>query len=65
MSYQDGLGNHGTEATGLSKPDNGDNRVQKKSENVAHLRHRIKLKNHKKSGPLMEFAYDRLRHTDE
>ena len=38
------LGNDGTEATGLSKPDDGNNRVQKKSENVAHLQDRIRLK---------------------
>jgi hypothetical protein len=52
MSRQDGLGNHGTEATGSSKPNHGDNRVQKKSENVAHLQDGIKLKNLKNSGHL-------------
>ena len=52
MSHQDGLRNHGTEATGLSKPDNDDSRVKKKSENVAHLQDRIKLKNLKNSGRL-------------
>jgi hypothetical protein len=58
MSHQDRLGNHGTEATGLNKPDNGGNRVQKKSENVAHLQDRIKLKNLKNSGRL---SYDGFR----
>jgi len=32
MSHQDGLGNNGAEATGLTKPDDGDDRMQKKSE---------------------------------
>jgi hypothetical protein len=27
MSHQDGLGNNGTESTGLTKPDDGDNRM--------------------------------------
>ena len=52
MPHQDGFGDNGPEATGLSKPDNGDNRVYKKSENVAHLQDRIKLKNLKNSGRL-------------
>jgi len=52
MSHQHGLGNHGTEATGLTKPDNRDDRVQKKSENAAHLQDRIKLKKLKNSGGL-------------
>jgi len=32
MSHQDGLGNNGAEAPGLTKPDDGDDRMQKKSE---------------------------------
>jgi hypothetical protein len=43
MSHQDGFGNHGPEATGLTKPDDGDNRMQKKSENVAHGQDGIKF----------------------
>jgi hypothetical protein len=44
MSQQHGLGNHRPEATGLTNADNSDDRMQKKSENVAHLQDRIKLK---------------------
>ena len=36
MPHQDGFGDNGPEATGLSKPYDGDDGVQKKSENVAH-----------------------------
>jgi hypothetical protein len=43
MSYQDGFGNNGTESTGLTKPDDGNDRVQKESENVAHGQDGIKL----------------------
>src|SRR2546426_2484734 len=52
MSHQDGLGNNGAEATGLSKPDDGDDRMQKKSENVAHGRNGIKLNKLENSGHL-------------
>src|SRR5262249_5570820 len=38
MSHQDGLGDNGPETTGLSKPDDGDDRMEKKRENVAHAR---------------------------
>src|SRR6266516_7152879 len=30
MSHQDGLGNNGAEASGLTKPDDGDDRMQKR-----------------------------------
>jgi len=43
MSHQDGLGNTGAEATGLTKPDDGDDRMQRKSKNVAHGRNGINL----------------------
>jgi hypothetical protein len=43
MSHQDGLGNNGTETTGLTEPDDGDDRMEKERENVAHDRDRIKL----------------------
>ena len=59
MSHQDGLGNNGAEATGLSKPDDGDDRMQKKSENVAHGRNGIKLNKLENSGHL-QFAYDTI-----
>jgi hypothetical protein len=49
MSHQDGLGNNGLEATRLNKPDNGDDRMQKKSENVAHALDGIKLQKLKNS----------------
>jgi hypothetical protein len=52
MSHQDGFGNDGLKATGASKPDDGDDRMEKKSENVAHVRDGIKLKNLKNSGRL-------------
>src|SRR5215467_1167155 len=52
MSHQDGLGNNRPETTGLSKPDDGDDRMEKKSENVAHARDGIKPKNLKNSGRL-------------
>jgi hypothetical protein len=43
MSHQDGLGNNGTESAGLTKPDGGDDRTQKESENVAHGQDGIKF----------------------
>jgi putative ABC transport system permease protein len=43
MSHQDRLGNNGREATGLTKPDDGDDRVQKKGKNVVHARDGNKL----------------------
>jgi hypothetical protein len=43
MSHQDGLGNNGTESTELTKPDDGDNRMQKESQNVAHGQDGIKF----------------------
>ena len=46
---EDGLGNNGPEATGLSKPDDGDDRMQKKTENVAHAADGSKLKKLKNS----------------
>jgi hypothetical protein len=49
MPHQDGFGDNGPEATGLSKPDDGDDCMQKKSENVAHAPDGIKLKNLKNS----------------
>jgi hypothetical protein len=35
MSHEDGLGNDGTHAAGLTKSDDGDDRMQKENENVA------------------------------
>jgi hypothetical protein len=49
MSHQDGFGNNGPEASRLSKPDDGDDRVQKKTENVAHACDAIKLNKLKNS----------------
>jgi hypothetical protein len=49
MPHQDGLGNNGAEATRLSKPDDGDDRMQKKSQYVAHAPDAIKLKKLKNS----------------
>jgi hypothetical protein len=49
MPHQDGFGDNGPEATGLSKSDDGDDGMQKKSENVAHAADGTKLKNLKNS----------------
>jgi hypothetical protein len=49
MSHQDGFSDNGPEATRLSKPDDGDDRMQQKSEKVAHAPDRIKLKKLKNS----------------
>src|SRR5215471_3537339 len=38
MSHQNGLTNNATETTGFTEPDDGDDRIQKESENVAHAR---------------------------
>jgi hypothetical protein len=43
MSHQNGLGNNGPESAGLNQPDGDNDCMQKKSENVAHGRNRIKL----------------------
>jgi hypothetical protein len=50
MSHQDGLGNNGTEPTGLTKSDDDNDRMQKRYENVAHAQDGIKLKKLKNSG---------------
>jgi hypothetical protein len=39
MSHQDGLGDNGPQPTGLNQPDDGDDHMQKKSENVTHGRY--------------------------
>jgi len=49
MPHQDRLGNNGTESTGLTKSDDGDDRMQKNGENVAHAPDGIKLQNPKNS----------------
>ena len=49
MSHQHGLCDNGPETTRLSKPDDGDDRMEKKSESVAHARDGIKSKNLKDS----------------
>src|SRR5262244_2569808 len=38
MSHQNGLSNNATETTGFTEPDDGDDRIQKENENVAHAR---------------------------
>jgi hypothetical protein len=42
MSQQDGFGNNSTQPTGSSEPDNDDDGMQRKSENVAHAPDGIK-----------------------
>src|SRR5262245_10925892 len=49
MSQQDGFGDNGTEPTGSTEPDDDNDRMQKKSENVAHAQDRIKLQKLKNS----------------
>jgi hypothetical protein len=43
MSHQKGLSNNGTETTGPTEPDDGDNRMQNESQNVAHGQDGIKF----------------------
>jgi hypothetical protein len=43
MSHQDGLGNNGTEPTGLDQPDDDNNGMKNKSENVPHGQDGIRL----------------------
>jgi hypothetical protein len=52
MSHQDGLGNNRTQPAGLTKSEDGDDRVQKENENVAHAPDGIKLKQLRNSGRL-------------
>jgi hypothetical protein len=52
VSHQHGFGYNGTEPTGSTKPDNGDEGMQKKSENVAHAQDGIRLRKLKNSGRL-------------
>ena len=58
MSHQDGFGNNRSEPTGSTKPDDDNDGMQKKSENVAHAEDGIRLKKLKNSGnlELVEFA---------
>ena len=44
MSHQDGFGNSRSQPTGSSKPEDGDDRMQKKSENDSHAHDGIKRK---------------------
>jgi hypothetical protein len=50
VSHQDGFGNDRTQPTGSSKPDDDDDGVKKKSENVAHAQDGIRPKKLKNSG---------------
>ena len=52
MSHQDGLGNNRSEPTRSTKPDDDNDGMQKKSENVAHAEDGIGLKKLKNSGNL-------------
>jgi hypothetical protein len=49
MPHQDRFGDNAPEATGLSELDDGDDCMQKKSENVMHAPDGIKRKNLKNS----------------
>src|SRR5262249_7900387 len=61
MSHQDGLGDNGPETTRLSKPDDGNDRMEKKSENVGHSQDGIKTKKLKNSGHLRNSPTTRTR----
>src|SRR5262249_1450940 len=50
ISHQNGLSNNATETTGFTEPDDGDDRIQKESENVAHARMVSKPNKLKNSG---------------
>ena len=56
VSHQDGFGNHGTEPARSTKSDHDADRMQKKSENVAHAEDGIRLRKLKNSGRLRNFA---------
>jgi len=45
VPQQDGFGNNGTNATGTTKPDDRDDRMQKKCENLAHFQDGNRCKN--------------------
>jgi hypothetical protein len=49
MSHQDGFGNNRTQPTGSSDPDDDNDGMQKKSENVPHSQDGIKRKKLKNS----------------
>jgi hypothetical protein len=57
MSHQHRLGNYRPEATGLTKADNCDDHMQKKSENIA-LSRWYQTKETLEFRALAEFAYD-------
>src|SRR5262245_16417310 len=63
MSHQDGFSNNGTEPTGSSKPDDDDDGMQKKDENVAHAQDGIKLNKLKNSGRLQNSPPTRVSRT--
>src|SRR5262249_51825133 len=52
MSHQNGFSNNGTEPSGSGKSDDDDDRMQKKSENVAHPQDGIKLRSPRIQGRL-------------
>jgi hypothetical protein len=43
MPSQHGFGDDGTKATRFHKPDDGNDQMKKKGQDVAHPRHRIKI----------------------
>jgi hypothetical protein len=49
VSQQDRFGNNRTDSTGTTKPDDDDDRMQKKGENVAHSQDGIRVKKLKNS----------------
>jgi hypothetical protein len=60
MSHQNRFSNDGTEPTGSAQPDDDDDGVQKKAENVSHAQDRIKRKKLNNSGLFVEFATNRF-----
>ena len=61
MSNQYGLGNHRTKPSGLCQPDHGDDQMEQKREEVAHLGNRTKTPKLLISRFNLEFANDRSR----
>jgi hypothetical protein len=57
MSHQDGFGNNGTESTGLTKPDDGDDCMQNERENDAHGQDGVKTQEAIEFRALTELAH--------
>jgi hypothetical protein len=63
MAQQDRLADNGPEATGFAKPDDDNDRVQKKRKTIAHAQDGIKSKKRKNSGRLRNSPTTRMKST--